>query len=537
MEILQVENLNFKYPNRKTNTLNNINLTISEGSFVLLCGATGSGKTTFLKMLKKEISPVGNLSGNILIEGKEKYNSCDVGFVMQNPDNQIVTDKVWHELAFALENMGVPTSVIRRRVSEMASFFGIGDWFYKNTQQLSGGQKQILNLASVMLTKPKILILDEPTTGLDPIAAADFTSMLIKLNRELGLTIIISEHQSEELFPYATKVLVMENGEFIINETPRVAATKIDKTSYIYPMLPASVRIYRELRNEGICPLTVKEGREFLSENYKKPKISEFFDKNQQDSTNNTVIKISDAWFKYEKNSPDILRGLSLSVNKGEILSILGENGSGKTTTLRVLSSLEKPYRGKISVNGTIAFLPQDVQTVFIKDTVREDLEEVFLAKNEKCDENFLMEITEKLRITNLLSYHPYDLSGGEQQKCALAKLLLLKPSILFLDEPTKGIDAFTKNQLGLIIRDLRDLGITIVLVTHDISFAAEISDKCAMFFNGEITSMDKPHAFFSENTFYTTCANRISRHLVHGAITVDEVVRSFSEEFYERKE
>jgi len=530
MEILQIENLNFKYPNRTENTLNKINLDVFEGDFVLLCGATGCGKTTFLKMLKKELSPVGELSGNVLVAGNEEYNPCDVGFVMQNPDNQIVTDKVWHELAFALENMGIPTPVIRRRVSEMASFFGIGDWFYKSTEQLSGGQKQILNLASVMVMQPKLLILDEPTTQLDPIAAADFTSMLIKLNRELGLTIIIAEHQSEELFPFATKVLVMDKGELIINENSRIAATKIDKLSHIYPALPASVRIFRELGGVEGCPLTVKEGRDYLSSHFKNTQNSTYYDKNRQESTNTTTINVSDVWFKYEKNTPDVLRGMTLTVGKGEILCILGENGSGKTTALRAISGMESPYRGKISVSGAMAFLPQEVLSVFLKDTVREDLEDVFLAKKTKCDQEALLKIADKLKITHLLSYHPYDLSGGEQQKCALAKLLLLNPSILLLDEPTKGIDAFTKIQLRKILQDLTTEGITIVIVTHDISFAAETADKCAMFFNGEITSMDKPHAFFSENTFYTTAANRISRHLISGAITVDEVTEAFCE-------
>lgn len=221
MALLQIENLSFRYPKSERLALDSVTLNIHAGDFVVVCGESGCGKTTLLKLLKRELAPAGEKNGSISYnellqeELDPRVSAHEIGYVLQNPDNQIVTDKVWHELAFGLENLGIPTQVIRRRVGEMASYFGIQDWFRRNTDELSGGQKQLLNLAAVMVMQPKILILDEPTSQLDPIAAADFIATLQKLNRELGLTILLVEHRLEEVFPIADKVLFMLAVKFI----------------------------------------------------------------------------------------------------------------------------------------------------------------------------------------------------------------------------------------------------------------------------------------------------------------------------------
>lgn len=549
MEIFRIENLSFTYPGVSVKALEDVSLTVESGEFVVVCGQSGCGKTTLLKMLKRELSPHGEKSGDIyyfdteISALDERTAACEIGYVAQNPENQVVTDKVWHELAFGLENMGFPTAVIRRRVGEMASFFGIQDWFRQATGELSGGQKQLLNLASVMVMQPKVLILDEPTSQLDPIAASDFIATLQKLNKELGLTVILVEHRLEDVFPVADKVLVLENARLIAYEEPRKISDLLKKCSNNHPMLkglPSAVRIFSALEREGECPLTVKEGRNYLDQHCKGTVSA--LEEADYSPNSDIAAEFRHVWFRYERDLPDILRGVSFHVFKQEIYCILGGNGTGKTTTLNVLAGLNKAYRGKIVINGkkikdyknnelyhhNIALLPQNPQTVFLKSTVREDFTEIckVMAYMKEEQENEIEAITQQLSIAELLDKHPYDLSGGEQQKCALAKMLLLKPKILLLDEPTKGIDAFAKETLKEILQRLKAQGMTIVIVTHDVEFAGACADRCALFFDGEIMSEDTPREFFAQNNFYTTAANRIARHIYPKAITCEDVIK-----------
>ncbi|MCM1364023.1 MAG: energy-coupling factor transporter ATPase [Faecalibacterium sp.] len=547
MEILHIENLTFRYPKTEKNALDNVSLNINSGDFVVLCGKSGCGKTTLLKLLKKELSPAGEKSGKIIYNGilqselEERKSACEIGYVLQNPDNQIVTDKVWHELAFGLENLGIPTEIIRRRVGEMASYFGIQNWFRSNTDELSGGQKQLLNLASVMVMQPKILILDEPTGQLDPIAAADFIATLKKLNQELGLTILLAEHRLEDVFPIADKVLLMDEGKVLLYDTPRNVGKRLGEIQEDHPMLsglPSAMRIYNALNISDECPLTVREGRDFLERHFGNikcdAKIAEYKHSEQ------IAVELRKVWFRYERDLPDVLRGVSFKVYKGEFFCILGGNGTGKTTTLNVISGLNKAYRGKILIDDVpiksykgnslyrkkLAFLPQNPQTVFLKDNVKDDFNELLQAldipKTER--EEKIKHISLALDIADLLDKHPYDLSGGEQQKCALAKTLMLEPQILLLDEPTKGLDPASKKTLSNILKQLKSNGMTIVMVTHDVEFSAENADRCALFFDGEILSADVPKRFFAENNFYTTAANRIARRICPNAVTCEEV-------------
>lgn len=547
MEILQVKNLIFRYPDGQDDALSDVSFTVKSGEFIVLCGQSGCGKSTLLKLLKRELAPFGEKSGEIIYSGKKQEEmdsrvaASEIGFVQQNPENQIVTDKVWHELAFGLESLGYSTSVIRRRVAEMANYFGIEDWFRKNTADLSGGQKQMLNLASVMVMQPKILLLDEPTAQLDPIAAANFIGTLQKLNRELGLTIILVEHRLEEAFSTADRVFLMEKGKLAYADSPRKICLyfKDNPTDLMAVGLPTAMRIYRALDEGMDSPITVKEGREFIISNFDnrihtvEKKVCPHRDK--------TVLELKDVWFRYEKEQPDVLRGVSLSVYEGEHLCILGGNGSGKTTTLGVIAGLLKAYRGKVLIDGkkisehnvkslychNMALLPQNPQTVFLEKTVREDFLGICKAMEYKQDEaeSRIGHVAERLDIVHLMEKHPYDLSGGEQQKAALAKMLLLQPKILLMDEPTKGIDAHSKLMLSEIINNLKEGGITIITVTHDVEFAAANGDRCAMFFDGEIVSIDTPTNFFSDNNFYTTAANRIARGYYHNVVLCEDVI------------
>lgn len=557
MEILRVDGLKFSYPNQLKKALNNINFSIDEGDFVLICGESGCGKSTLLRHLKPELSPHGQVSGDIYYYSQKindyssKQLASEIGYVLQNPDSQIVTDKVWHELAFGLENMGLDTQSIRLRVAEMASFFGIQGWFRKNVNDLSGGQKQLLNLASIMAMQPKILILDEPTSQLDPIAAKDFIDTLVRINKELSTTIIMTEHNLEDIYSVCDKVIVMEDGKVICNDTNYKVADILsgDKNHKMFKSLPTPSKIYNQLNGylEGASksPLTVKDCRQWLNDSMDEVTITKLDDTeteiNISKKDREIAIELKDVYFQYNKISEPTIRDLSFKVYKGEIYSILGGNGTGKSTTLSLVARQRKPQRGKIFINNiemkkynnkslyenNLALLPQNPQSLFVFETVREDLEEVLILKNKDREyiDKEVKRVSKLLDIEHLLEHHPYDLSGGELQRAGMAKVMLLNPKIILLDEPTKGLDAYCKEEIGKMLMKLRDMGVTIVVVSHDIEFSARYSDRCAMFFDGSIVSEGTPKEFFLGNNFYTTVSNRIARNIFEDTLIYEDVV------------
>ena len=557
MEILRVDGLKFSYPNQLKKALNNINYSIEEGHFVLICGESGCGKSTLLRHLKPELSPHGQVSGDIYYYSQKindyssKQIASEIGYVLQNPDSQIVTDKVWHELAFGLENMGLDTQSIRLRVAEMASFFGIQGWFRKNVNDLSGGQKQLLNLASIMAMQPKILILDEPTSQLDPIAAKDFIDTLVRINKELSTTIIMTEHNLEDIYSVCDKVIVMEDGKVICNDTNYKVADILsgDKNHKMFKSLPTPSKIYNQLNGYLECasksPLTVKDCRQWLNDSMDEVTITKLDDTeteiNIDEKDREIAIELKDVYFQYNKISEPTIRDLSFKVYKGEIYSILGGNGTGKSTTLSLVARQRKPQRGKIFINNiemkkynnkslyenNLALLPQNPQSLFVFETVREDLEEVLILKNKDREyiDKEVKRVSKLLDIEHLLEHHPYDLSGGELQRAGMAKVMLLNPKIILLDEPTKGLDAYCKEEIGKMLMKLRDMGVTIVVVSHDIEFSARYSDRCAMFFDGSIVSEGTPKEFFLGNNFYTTVSNRIARNIFEDTLIYEDVV------------
>ena len=529
MEILRVEDLNFAYAVSPEKTaVSNIKLSLEKGDFLCVCGPTGCGKSTFLKMLKRELIPNGNRSGRVLINGKsidemsERESASTVGFVMQRPEQQIVTDKVWHELAFGLENMGLARKEIRRRVSEMAGYFGIESWFEMSTDSLSGGQKQLLNLASVMVMQPELLILDEPTAQLDPIAASNFIATVEKMNRELALTVIMAEHRLEEIIPASNKIMVLEKGKAVTFGKTKECMKELQKNERMLKSMPAAVRICSQTGGSEDIPLSVCEGRRYIEDTFNNDiksiddvnagtaeRVSRFSkDGNPEKAYDRELaLEFLDVYLRYNRNGRDVLRGMDLKIGSGEIFSILGGNGAGKSTAVSAAAGLVKPYSGTIKVFGKkirdyrgqelyrncVAMLPQDVQTVFTEDSIN--------------------------------GRHPYDLSGGEQQLAALEIVLEADPRLLILDEPTKGLDVYEAERLIKRLEELKNGGVTIVIVTHDIEFAAKCSDRCALLFNGEITSCDETRRFFAGNYFYTTAANRMTRGYFENAVTVGDVV------------
>ena len=550
MAHFEIKDLSFSYPTTPDKqTLSHVNLKIERGQYVTVCGRSGSGKTTLLKHLKSVLAPHGNVTGEILFNGRPlseadlRTQSSQIGYVMQNPDNQIVTDKVWHELAFGLESLGVDQKTIRLRVAEMASYFGIQSWFHKDVSELSGGQKQLLNLASIMAMQPSVLILDEPTSQLDPIAASDFLNTVRKINRELRTTIIITEHRLEDIFYASDKVVVMEKGKIIADDEPRKIGDFLKKgNNEMFAAMPTPVQIYYGVSGQGKCPLTVREGAEWLDKMFVNKKLAvtavEDHDMKFTDFIENPALELKETWFRYEKDSPDILKGISFAVPREKVFAIVGGNGTGKSTTLKAICNVCKPYRGKVLIEGKpvgkyktkelfqgkVAMLPQDPQSLFVKKTVREDLEEMLVGNKAEKSEK-VQRVASICEIEHLLERHPYDISGGEQQRAALAKVLLTEPKILLMDEPTKGIDNFFKLKFAEILEKLKKEGVTIVMVSHDVEFCAKYADLVSMFFDGGVVTTNTPNRFFSQNSFYTTAANRMSRHIFENAITNEDVI------------
>lgn len=547
MEVLRVENLSFNYPGSAESALTDISFSLQAADFVVICGPSGCGKTTLVRNLKQEIAPHGKLAGKITycgcqLNGRERaLTAAEIGFVMQDPDTQIVTDTVWHELAFGLENMGLPPAVIRRRVAETAHFFGINTWFDKSVFSLSGGQKQVLNLASIMAMQPGMIILDEPTAQLDPVAAKEFLSVLKRIHLELGTNVIITEHLLDDVFPIADKVMYMNEGriEFFGPVTDYVTKVVESREQSYLKALPSAVRIASGLNGQAPVPVTVSEGRTWLKQYIDRNKIEAAPQYSSPPQKPEVVLQARDIWFRYSPGDDFVLRGFSCDIAAGSILSIVGGNGSGKTTALNMLAGIGKPQRGKIRwqkqqgaggekvYSPRVALLAQNPKTMFMQDSVYADLMDTAEQIYGQEAANQVGKVASLLQIRRFYASHPYDLSGGEQQKVALAKMLLIGPQIMLLDEPTKGLDAYAKEELASIMRaHCRDGG-SIVIVTHDVEFAARYSDACAMIFNGELTCSDEARAFFAGNTFYTTAANRISRGIIPDAVTCEDVIRA----------
>ena len=596
MALVTVKNLSFTYPNTERKALSAIDLSVDRGAFITMMGATGSGKSTFLRLLKPELRQNGKLEGEILLSAEKatlshrtgvsgdsslrkgslgavditEAPSSRIGYVAQDPEEQIVTDKVWHELAFTLENLGMRRQDIARRVAEIASYFGVDRWMERDTATLSGGEKQLLNLAAVMIADPELLLLDEPTAQLDPIAATRFIETVYRLNRETGVTVILCEHRCEELFPISDRIVILDGGRVVFDDTPRRIAQMIGRDSEYTAFLPTAARLYhlvtrsaqandtipqspsgdsllagsgspsvaaRRLPNgehlyqrEPIIPLSVREGQRFVENlhiNHTNPEYTE-------PASSEEALSLKNIRFRYEHKGDDVLRDLDLTVYKGEVFALLGANGAGKSTAAAVAAGLRKPYSGTVKLFGkplkdykngslyqeNLSLLPQDAESVFLHETVGEELK--------GCDT-----VMEGLPfdLKPLYDRHPYDISGGERQLVALCKALSSKPRLLIMDEPSKGLDANRKALLLEVIRRLQADGVTVLLITHDVEFAALCADRCALFAQGGVAAVDRTDRFMTDNRFYTTAASRITKRYADGAYTVALAAERFTAE------
>lgn len=508
MNIVSVSGLAFAYPDGRK-ALSSVSFDVEAGELVTLCGASGCGKSTLLRMLKPELSPRGEKSGDILFCGEALHSlptartACEIGFVMQDPEAGLVTDKVWHELAFSLESAGFGKDEIRRRVGEMAGYFGLEQVFERSCAELSGGQKQLVALASAAVLHPKLLLLDEPSSQLDPIAAQSLIEVISRLNRDFGITVIIAEHRLEELLHISDRVIVMDGGGIAADCPPRDICLKLPKNHPMMMAMPAAVRLFALSGGTGGAPLSVGEGRTnevCLGGMEKIPQ-----NKRREAPRGEVLISAKRLWVSYDKNSPDVLKSADIEVRAGGVFALLGGNGSGKTTLLKCLNGAIKPLGGSIKRKKGLrtAYLPQNPCEIFTEDTVADEFKSA-------CDD--YVEVMRRFGLSQLAESHPYDLSGGEQQRLAIAKLMLKKPDVLLLDEPTKGMDAFGRQSLCQMLRELCGGGTAVVLVTHDTELAAMCADSCALLFGGEVSGADEPVTFFSDNYFYTTPARRLTR-------------------------
>ena len=523
--LYQAEGLSFAYPGQTVWALEDLCFSVAPGSFTVVCGPSGCGKTTLLRQLKPALAPKGRRQGRLHFDGEDLENldlrrqSAGIGFVAQDPDSQLVTDKVWHELAFGLENLGLEQAAIRRRVAETAAFFGMEPWFHREVSRLSGGQKQLLNLASAMVLQPRVLLLDEPTGQLDPIAASDFLAAVERVHRELGTTVILTEHQLDQVLPMADQLLVLDGGRLVCQGPPVQAIARLRETGHaMFRAMPAPVRVWAAVPNDRTCPLSVRQGRDWLADYAADHPLAPLPPAPERPA-GEVMARLRDVWFRYGKQEADVLRGLDLEVRRGELAALVGGNGAGKTTALSLLSGQNRPQRGTVELRGTVGALPQDPKALFARKTVREELEEV-------CgDPHRRAAMAALCGLEPLLERHPYDLSGGEQQRTALAKVLLGAPDILLLDEPTKGLDPACKQRLAEILKELCRRGTAVVMVSHDLEFCGEYAQWCVLLFDGTAAAADIPRRFFAGSRFYTTAANRMAREQLPEAVTAAEVI------------
>ena len=479
---LAIEGLSFSYAGSDERVLADITASIPQGAFALLVGDTGSGKSTLLSLVKPQIAPAGERTGSVRAFGREVSGLSDeeaattVGFVFQDPDNQVVCDSVWHEMAFGLENLGVPQAEMRRRVAEAGYFFGMGDWFHSSTDELSGGRKQLLALASTLVMQPRLLLLDEPTAQLDPIATKNFLHALFRVNRELGCTVVVATHAPELMADYATCAFELEGGRLREVDSPDACKAR------------GGLAIEGRRASEGSDPDVGERPRAPLG--------------SRRSASAESAAAVRGAWFRYGRDGDWVLRGLDLDVAPGEMHALVGGNGCGKSTLLALLAGLRAPGRGSVRVGvRERALLPQDPKALFAEETVVDELMEWTAVGG--YGEGEAREMLGRIGLAARVQAHPYDLSGGQRQLLALAKVLLVKPRLLLLDEPTKGLDRAARIGVARMLDEARADGATIVMATHDLDFVAALADRVSMLFDGEVACTEPTGEFFRNNIFY----------------------------------
>lgn len=521
MELFKVENFSFTYKGCEKPVLKNISFNVCSGDFLLVCGGTGCGKTTLLRSLKKEISPVGKYTGSVKYKGKdvsESGETAQIAFVFQNPDTQIVCDTVRDEMCFTAENYGMASELIRRRMAELCMSFKIEHLIGRKTDELSGGEKQILSLMGAIMLHPQVIILDEPMSQLDPVCAEEFLKAVEKLNRDFGISVIMSEHNCDSVFSLANKVLCLSNGE-----VSEFSERKEFVRFYCGEYLPQSVRFCEKFSYAPV--FSIRECRSVYEKNIDRVTVTPSV---VSQCFGETLIKAKNISFKYSRRSPEVLSGINLEVKAGTALALAGGNGSGKSTLLTLLAGVRKCMGGSLRIKkGTkVAYLNQNPMYSFLSDTVYGDI--ALVLKVNELSENVLEQTLEKYAffkdIKNLYEQNPLDLSAGQMQKLALLKVVLTGADVILLDEAEKGLDMSSRQELSKIFTALKEQGKGIVFVSHNPEFIYENADECAMLFAADVTEQERTRDFFLKNEIYTTFTGKVTMGIGDTAFTLGEV-------------
>lgn len=514
MEIFKIQDLTYYYPRAEKPALKNINISINEGEFLLLIGKSGSGKSTFGRVFNNIVPEFygGTIQGHI--DGIE-----EVGMVFQDPEKQLVMDKVEREIAFGLENIGIDNKSMKKKVMEALSFLNMWELKDKKTYELSGGQKQKTAIASVIAMGNRFLILDEPTSQLDPVSADEILHIVKRLNEELGYTILLIEQRIDICLYLADRILLMENSELIFDGKPREFGDW-NKTS----LLPSITELFSKLGHTHI-PLTVKEGRKELGKILGKETEKTWKPKEIRLLENNKIVDIRKVSFKY-RNGVHAIKNLSLSVFTGEVLGVAGENGGGKSTLLKNISGILKPTKGRLIVRGEVGFLSQDPNDYLFNDTVYQELK--YTLDNKKIKDYSKIEKTlQELDLYEYKNKNPRDLSSGERQRVALASVLVMEPEIILLDEPTRGLDIHLKESLGEIIVNLKNKGKTIILVTHDIEFLSKFSDRVCLIFDGRVAQIGTKYEVLTSGIYYSSQINKLFTGYIDNILTIEDALNA----------
>ena len=509
MDIFKIDNLSFTYHKQSVPTIKNISFSLKQGDFCVICGKSGSGKTTLIKQLKTCFTPSGMQSGSILFKNRElssvskKEQAKSIGFVSREDIAVMESGNIINQLAFGPLCMGGDINNVKLRISEISNVLGINDILYKTFSDISGGQKQLVRIASALIMKPDILIIDDPFSSLDPFSSDTLLNILNQINKNFSVTILISTSSLEGIFSYAKNIMFIENGEISESCTPNQLLNFQDlKTKGLYQTLPQIYKFHLSIFPESPPPSSIEQEKRLFNDKFKDKlfkisKVTEYCpDRNKDD-----VLKIKNVWFRYDKNSPDIFKGLTLSVKRGEIISVLGRNGCGKSTFLNLICNFLKPYKGKVLINNKPAYKYSD--------------SEMFTS--------LISMIPQSIEIDT--GHTNFNLSNGHKRIDFIKNAINNQTrDIILMDEPTSETDPSQKDELYNIIKQAALKGSAVIVVSHDIEFCSRISDKCCMLFDGEIIATDNKNQFFSHNTFYTTVPRLITKDILDNAVTIEEV-------------
>lgn len=489
---MYIDGFTYSYPNKEKPVLQEINMTVKKGQFILLLGKSGSGKSTLAKAIAGLVPEFygGTVSGQIL-------KSEDASILFQDPENQLVMSTVDREIAFSLENQGMKREEMLIRVREITELVGLEYQSASKTMNLSGGQKQKVAFAGILSMQRKIIVLDEPTSQLDPVSANEILEIAKKLNQTLGYTVIMIEQRIERCIDMADRIIFMDDYKIAFDGSKNDFA--MYSCSHDLDFLPPVAQFFIDQGITSDIPLNVTDAKkrimDFKIEIIKHPKIIKLSDE--------CSIEIRDLDFSYD-NANDVISQISMSIPKASILGIMGENGSGKSTLLKIITGLLKKYRGYVDVKGKIGFLSQNPNDYLFNDTVEQELE-FTMKTNGIYRFKDIDRILEDLDILSHKYSNPRDLSGGERQRAAIAAVLSMDSDIIILDEPTRGLDRSLKRKLNDIIHKIKDKGKTVIIVTHDVEFAAATCDKIALLSAGRLIGYEDTNKMFTKNSYYKT--------------------------------